>query len=388
MVVQPKIRNNICLNAHPAGCAAQVRRQVEYSKRQQPVSGPKNVLVIGSSTGYGLASRIVASFSCAASTIGIFYEKPGDGTKVGTAGWYNNTAFESIADSEGVYAKSINGDAFSDEVKEQVIELIRRDLSKIDLLVYSLASPVRTDPDTGQTFRSVIKPIGSAFSSKTLSAMTGEIDSFRLDPATPEEIDSTVKVMGGEDWARWIKHLDAAGVLDYNFMTIAYSYIGAPSTNPMYRDGTIGKAKQHLEQTAHDLTETLAGIGGRAYVSVNKAIVTRASAVIPVVPLYISLLFKVMKKKGIHEDCIHQIYRLFQDRLFAEGPLSLDAEGRIRVDELEMREDVQSEVQELWERTTNENIKELADLDGYWNAFLRFHGFGVNGIDYEADVTV
>lgn len=345
-------------------------------------------MIIGSSTGYGLASRIVASFSCRAPTIGVFYEKPGDGNKVGTAGWYNNVAFERIAESEDVYAKSINGDAFSDEVKEQVTEIIRRDLSKIDLLVYSLASPSRADPDTGQTHRSVIKPIGSAFSSITLNAMTGEIDSFSLEPATQEEIDSTVKVMGGEDWARWIGHLYAAGVLDDRFLTVAYSYIGAPSTNPMYRDGTIGRAKQHLEQTAHGLTETLESIGGRAYVSVNKAIVTRASAVIPAVPLYISLLFKVMKKKGVHEDCIHQIYRLFQDRLYTEGPLLLDEEGRIRVDELEMREDIQAEVQELWERTTNENIKELADLDGYWNAFLRFHGFGVNGIDYEADVRV
>ena len=388
MVVQPKIRNNICLNAHPEGCAAQVLRQIEYSKKQKPISGPNNALIIGSSTGYGLASRIVASFSCRAPTIGVFYEKPGDGNKVGTAGWYNNVAFERIAESEDVYAKSINGDAFSDEVKEQVTEIIRRDLSKIDLLVYSLASPSRADPDTGQTHRSVIKPIGSAFSSITLNAMTGEIDSFSLEPATQEEIDSTVKVMGGEDWARWIGHLYAAGVLDDRFLTVAYSYIGAPSTNPMYRDGTIGRAKQHLEQTAHGLTETLESIGGRAYVSVNKAIVTRASAVIPAVPLYISLLFKVMKKKGVHEDCIHQIYRLFQDRLYTEGPLLLDEEGRIRVDELEMREDIQAEVQELWERTTNENIKELADLDGYWNAFLRFHGFGVNGIDYEADVRV
>ena len=388
MVVQPKIWNNICLNAHPEGCSSQVLWQIEYSKRQKPISGPKKALIIGSSTGYGLASRIVASFSCAAPTIGVFYEKQGDGTKVGTAGWYNNAAFERMADSEDVYAKSINGDAFSDEVKEQVIEFIRRDLSKIDLLVYSLASPVRTDPDTGQTYRSVIKPIGSAFSSKTLNAMIGEIDSFQLEPATQEEIDSTVKVMGGEDWARWIRHLDAAGVLDDRFQTIAFSYIGAPSTNPMYRDGTIGRAKLHLERTAHDLMETLASIGGQAFVSVNKAIVTRASAVIPAVPLYISLLFKVMKKKGVHEDCIHQIYRLFSDRLYTDGPLLLDDAGRIRVDELEMREDIQAEVQELWERATNENIKELADLDGYWNAFLRFHGFGVKGIDYEADVTV
>lgn len=387
MVIEPKIRNNICLNAHPAGCEEQVSRQIRFSKTRGHFSGPRHALIIGSSTGYGLASRIVSSFCCKAPTIGVYYEKAAEGSRTGTAGWYNNVAFERIAKDEGIYAQSINGDAFSDEVKERVAAMIKKEFGKIDLLVYSLAAPVRTDPDTGQVYRSVIKPIGETFSSKTLNATSREVSSFSLDAATPEEIAATVKVMGGEDWTRWIDHLRNSELIDDGFLTVAYSYIGAPATSPMYREGTIGKAKEHLEQTAHALTEILEKTGGRAYVSINKAIVTRASAVIPAVPLYISLLFKVMKEKHINENCVHQIYRLFRDKLYSGSPVPVDEQGRIRIDDLEMRQDVQEEVQDLWNRIANENLRELADLDGYWKAFLQFHGFEVKGVDYSENVS-
>ena len=386
MVITPMVRNNVCMNAHPLGCASQVRRQIEYARQRPLTNGPKSVLVIGSSTGYGLASRIVAGFSSGATTYGIYFERPGADRRSGSAGWYNNIAFESIAAEEGVSALSINGDAFSDSVKEQTIKLIRDNTGTVDLVVYSLAAPVRTDPETGTTHRSVIKPIGDVFAAKTLDSMTGEFFDFSLDPATDEEIEDTIKVMGGEDWERWIDALSEAGVLADGVLTVAYSYIGPPATGPMYRNGTIGRAKEHLEATAKLLDKRLNAAGGRALVSVNKALVTRASAVIPLVPLYISILFRVMKNRGIHEDCIHQVDRLFAEKLYGCGGIPTDPEGRIRLDDLEMRSDVQAEVRELWAKLTEENLREVADFDGYWSAFLGFHGFGLDGIDYEADV--
>lgn len=381
------IRNNICLNAHPLGCDKQVADQIDYVQEQGEIYGPKNVLVIGSSTGYGLASRIVAAFACNAKSIGVYYERPGSDKRSGSAGFYNDLAFIRAAEKDGPAAWSINGDAFSDEVKEQVISTIRKNLGQVDLVVYSLAAPVRTDPDTGKTYRSVIKPIGERYCAVTLDSASGRFVDFELEPATQEEIHATVKVMGGEDWERWIDALKNAHALTEDATTVAYSYIGPLATHKMYRLGTIGKAKEHLEETAHRLDQLLAQDGGQAFVSVNKALVTRASAVIPVVPLYISLLFKVMKNRGIHENCIHQMYRLFRDRLYAGGDVATDEERRIRMDDYEMREEVQSEVDLLWTRLTEENLKELADFDGYWDAFLQFHGFGVDGVDYEAEVT-
>jgi enoyl-[acyl-carrier protein] reductase / trans-2-enoyl-CoA reductase (NAD+) len=386
MVITPMVRNNICMNAHPVGCAFQVERQIDYARRRPLSNGPKSVLVIGSSTGYGLASRIVAGFSSGATTYGIFYERPGASKRSGSAGWYNNIAFEEIAAQEKLSAFSINGDAFSDDVKERTIKLIQDNTGSVDMVIYSLAAPLRTDPDTGTTHRSVIKPIGEGFAATTLDSMTGEFIDFSLDPATDDEIAATIKVMGGEDWERWIEALTEGGVLAHGAVTVAYSYIGPPATGPMYRNGTIGRAKEHLEATAKTLDSRLGVIGGKAVVSVNKALVTRASAVIPVVPLYISILFRVMKNKGIHEDCIHQVDRLFADKLYGGGDITTDEEGRIRLDDLEMRTDVQAEVKELWSGLTEENFRELADFDGYWSAFLGFHGFGIDGIDYEADV--
>ncbi|MBT3274856.1 MAG: trans-2-enoyl-CoA reductase family protein [Spirochaetales bacterium] len=386
MIITPMVRNNICMNAHPDGCASQVLRQIEYAKKYPMTNGPKNVLVIGSSTGYGLASRIVSAFSSGAATYGIFYEREGGEKRSGSAGWYNNISFEKLAREEGLKSHSINGDAFSDQVKEQAVSLIRENSGTVDMVIYSLAAPVRVDPVSGETHRSVIKPIGNSFSSRTLDSMTGDFIDFHLDPATDEEIAATIKVMGGEDWERWIQLLGDEGVLDPHALTVAYSYIGPPATKAMYRDGTIGRAKEHLEETARRLNARMGESGGSAYVSVNKALVTRASAVIPVVPLYISLLFGVMKTKNIHEDCIQQIVRLYSDKLFNERDVPVDEMDRIRMDDLEMREDVQAEVDELWSKITVENFKNLADFDGYWKAFLQFHGFGVDQIDYSVDV--
>ncbi len=386
MIIKPMIRNGVCMNAHPEGCRIQVERQIEYVKNQESIKGPKNVLVVGSSTGYGLASRIVSTFGCNANTIGLYYERPGSEKRSGTSGWYNSIAFDKAASREGYLSSSINGDAFSDEIKEKTINTIKESFGPIDLLVYSLAAPIRTDPETGETYRSVIKPIEDPFISKSCDPMTGETQDVRVEPATEEEIAATVKVMGGEDWDRWIRQLNDAGVLADGIKTVAYSYIGPPSTQGVYRDGTIGRAKAHLEKTAIDLSNYLSGNSGQAFVSVNKALVTRASAVIPVVPLYISLLYKVMKDRGIHENCIHQIYRLFSDRLYGGGKIPVDAHGRIRMDDLEMREDVQTEVNRLWHLVGNADLEDIADLQGYRKTFLEFHGFGVDGIDYEKDV--
>jgi enoyl-[acyl-carrier protein] reductase/trans-2-enoyl-CoA reductase (NAD+) len=386
MVIQPKVRGFICTTAHPVGCARHVEQQIEYVKSQGKVNGPKKVLVIGASTGYGLASRIVAAFGCEAATIGVFFEKPASDTRTATAGWYNTAAFEKAAREAGLYAKSINGDAFSDEIKQQTIDLIKQDLGQVDMVVYSLASPRRTHPKTGELFSSVIKPIGKTFTSKTVNVHTGEVTEVSIEPATEDEIRQTVAVMGGEDWEMWIHALNEAGVLAPGAVTVAYSYIGPELTWAVYRDGTIGRAKDHLEATSHKLDEYLKAIGGSAYVSVNKAVVTQSSSAIPVVPLYISLLFKVMKEKGLHEDCIHQMYRLFKDRVYAGGDVPVDDKRRIRIDDWEMRADVQDAVASLWKQINSDNLEQLSDIAGYRKDFYKLFGFGLDGVNYEEDV--
>jgi len=386
MIITPMIRNNVCMNAHPAGCEAQVRSQIEYAKAHPVENGPRSVLIIGASTGYGIASRIVAAYSAGAVTFGLFFERPGSEKRSGSAGWYNNRVFERAAHDDGLAAYGVNGDAFSDEIKHRIVDLIREKTGTVDMVVYSLASPMRIDPDTGITYRSVIKPIGEPFEARTIAPETGEVTKAHVEPATGEEIEATVKVMGGEDWLRWIDLLNDENVLAERTITMAYSYIGPSFTSGIYREGTIGKAKDHLEETAATINGKLKNSGGRAFVSVNKALVTKASAVIPVVPVYISALYKVMKAKGIHEDCIHQIVRLFTERLYAPGEVPVDDKGRIRLDDLEMRRDVQTKVAHLMNESADEELKEVIDFDGYWAAFLRFHGFGIEGVDYAADV--
>ena len=386
MVIEPKIRKNICLNAHPLGCAAQVKAQINYIKGRDRIKGPTRVLVIGASNGYGLAARIVSTFSSGAATIGVGYERPSTETKTGTAGWYNIEAFKKEVEGEGYKAWNINGDAFSKEVKSRASEVIKDNLGAVDLLVYSIAAPRRIDPETGEIYSSVIKPIGENFTSKTVDFLTGEVKEITAEPATAEEIAQTVKVMGGEDWALWTKTLREADLLAENFITVAFSYIGPDFTNPIYRHGTIGRAKAHLEESAAEINKLVAPLRGRSIISVNKALVTRASAVIPAVPLYISLLYKVMKVKKLHEGCIHQMYRLYGDYLFSGGALRTDHKGRIRLDDWEMREDVQKEVARLWEMVTTENMSELSDIDGFRAEFLRHHGFGMPGVDYGKDI--
>lgn len=386
MIIQPKIRGFICTTAHPDGCAAHVKEQVDYVKSQPKVDGPKKVLVVGSSTGYGLASRIAATFGAGADTIGVFFERPASGNRTATAGWYNTAAFDKLAKEEGRRAFHLNGDAFSDELKQQTIELIRKEFGQIDLLVYSLASPRRTHPKTGETFTSVLKPIGKPFTNKTVNTQTGEVTEITLDPANEEEIRQTIAVMGGEDWKMWIDALAEAGVLENQFKTVAYSYIGPEITHAVYREGTIGRAKDDLEQTAQVLTNQLSALGGKAYVSVNKALVTQSSSAIPVVPLYMSLLFQVMKEQGTHEGCPEQMYRLFAEQLYAAGGPKLDDAGRIRLDDLEMKPDVQAKVDQLWQSVNSDNLQEISDFEGYQKDFLKLFGFGWDSVDYEADV--
>ncbi|TVR60668.1 MAG: trans-2-enoyl-CoA reductase family protein [Spirochaetaceae bacterium] len=388
MILQPMIRNNICMNAHPVGCAVHVREQIEYVRGREKIEMPKRVLVIGSSAGYGLASRITAAFAGGAGTIGVAYEKPASGKRPATVGWYNTEVFEKAARENGLVAESVIGDAFSDEVKQEVIEKIKALLGQVDLVVYSLASGVRTDPKTGETYRSALKPIGGEYTAKSIDPMSGVVADVTIQPATDEETESTVKVMGGEDWELWVEALLGAGVLADGAITVAYSYIGPEVTRAVYRDGTIGKAKEHLEKSAAGIDRRLTDIGGHAYVSVNKALVTRSSAVIPVVPLYLASLFRVMKEKGLHEGCIEQMYRLFSERLYAGGEVPVDGDGRIRLDDWEMRDDVQQAVAALWDRVTTENVGELIDIESYKTEFLNIHGFGYDSVDYDADVEV
>ncbi len=386
MIIEPRMRGFICLTAHPEGCRQNVKNQIAYVQSKPIANGPKKVLVIGASTGFGLASRITAAFGSQAATIAVFFEKPPKDGKTASPGWYNSAAFDDLAHQSGLYAKSINGDAFSNEIKQKTFELIKTDLGQVDLVIYSLASPVRTHPVTGTQHRSVLKPIGSTFSNKTVDFHTGKVSTISIEPAQPEEIENTVAVMGGEDWAMWMEQLKAAGLLSTGAITVAYSYIGPALTEAVYRKGTIGAAKDHLEKTAFSITESLKSINGKGYVSVNKALVTQASSAIPVIPLYISLLYKVMKEKHIHEGCIEQIQRLFQDRLYSNKEVPLDVNGRIRIDDWEMREDVQNAVAKLWDQSDTESLGSIGDLAGYKTDFLQLFGFDVKGIDYSADV--
>lgn len=387
MIVDAKIRGFICTTAHPEGCAQNVRRQIACVREGGSFGSGVRALVLGSSTGYGLASRIALAYGAGAATIGVAYDKPASANRCATAGWYNTAAFESCAAADGLYAESINGDAFSNEVKAQVIDRIRKDLGQVDVVVYSLASPVRVDPESGERYHSVIKPLGAPFTNKNIDVARRTVDTVTVEPATEEEAAATVKVMGGEDWALWIRALKDAGVLASGVKTVAYNYIGPEITHAVYRAGTIGRAKKDLEETAQRLREELGELGGNAYVSVNKALVTQASAAIPVVPLYISILFKVMKEKGLHEGCIQQMVRLFRDRLLVDQPV-VEADGLIHVDDWEMREDVQSAVNAAWSAITTENLDELADVDGYQTDFYQLFGFRVPGVDYSADVDI
>lgn len=384
MVIEPRMRGFICLTAHPDGCVQNVKNQIQYVLDKGKFEGAKKVLVIGASTGFGLASRITSAFGNDAATIGVFFEKEPALGKTATPGYYNSAAFELEAQKADLYAKSINGDAFSNEIKEQTIELIKKDLGQIDLVIYSLASPVRQHPTTGVLHRSTLKPIGGLFTNKTVDFHSGKVSDVSIEPATQEDIDNTVVVMGGEDWSMWMKALKNAGVLANGAKTIAYSYIGPEVTAAVYRRGTIGQAKNHLEATAFDITKDLSDVNGKAYVSVNKALVTQASSAIPVVPLYISLLFKIMKQKGIHEGCIEQMYRMYKERVFVEQ-VPVDAEGRIRIDDWEMREDVQEEISKLWDKVSTETLNELGDLETYKNDFHTLFGFGLNTIDYKSE---
>ncbi len=385
MIIEPRMRGFICLTAHPAGCEQNVKNQIEYVKSKGAINGAKKVLVIGASTGFGLASRISSAFGSDAATIGVFFEKPPMPGKTASPGWYNSAAFEKEAHKAGLYAKSINGDAFSNEVKQQTIDLIKADLGQVDLVIYSLASPVRTNPNTGVTHRSVLKPIGATFSNKTVDFHTGKVSEVSIDPCSGDDIENTIAVMGGEDWAMWIDALKAENLLSPGATTVAYSYIGPEVTEAVYRKGTIGRAKDHLESTAFTISDSLADINGKAYVSVNKALVTQASSAIPVIPLYISLLYKTMKEKGIHEGCIEQIQRLYQQRLFNGAEVPVDDKGRIRIDDWEMREDVQANVAKLWPEATTENLAEIGDLEGYRKDFYNLFGFDLAGVDYKAD---
>lgn len=386
MVIQPKIRGFICTNAHPIGCAEHVNEQIAYVKQHGAVcDGPKNVLVIGASTGYGMASRITAAFGSGAKTLGIFFEKEPTDAKTGSAGWYNTAAFEQAANAEGLWNKHLNGDAFTDELKAQAIDIIRREMGKIDLVVYSLAAPRRKDPVTGEVHSSVLKPIGQPYTAKNLNTSKREIEEVSVEQASEEEIYHTVKVMGGEDWERWMDQLDAAGVLADSCQTVAYTYIGKELTWPIYGKATIGKAKEDLDRAAAAISSKLAVLNGKAYVASLKALVTQASSAIPIMPLYISLLYRVMKQQGTHEGCIEQIYGLFQQGLYKEAPVT-DEAGRLRMDGKELSEEVQSKVASLWDQVTTENIDSLTDYKGYHNEFLRLFGFGYADVDYDADV--
>lgn len=388
MLIQPKVRGFICTTAHPEGCAQHVAEQIQYVKQHHPIiNGPKKVLIIGASTGFGLASRITAAFGAGAQTIGVFFEKEAEGKRTASAGWYNTAAFEKAAHQAGLYAKSINGDAFSDEIKAKTIELIQQDWhGEVDLIIYSLASPRRRHPVSGEVFSSVLKPLGKTFTGKTVDVMNGIVSNVSIEPATTEEIEQTVAVMGGEDWQMWIDALAAAKLLAKGATTVAYSYIGPELTFPIYREGTIGRAKADLEKTAKILDKKLASIDGHAYVSVNKALVTQASAAIPVVPLYVSILFKIMKAKNLHEDTIEQMYRLFAERLYTKDKkVAVDTDGLIRIDDYEMRPDVQAEVAKIWQSINSDNIASLADLAGYRHDFYKLFGFEMAGVDYTAE---
>jgi enoyl-[acyl-carrier protein] reductase/trans-2-enoyl-CoA reductase (NAD+) len=385
MIIEPRMRGFICLTSHPVGCAQSVKNQIDYIKSKGAINGPKKVLVIGASTGFGLASRITSAFGSEAATIGVFFEKAPSAGKPGSPGWYNSAAFETEANKAGLYAKSVNGDAFSNEIKRQTLDLIKADLGQVDLVIYSLASPVRLHPVTGVLHRSVLKPIGATYTNKTVDFHTGIVTDISIAPCQDDDIANTVAVMGGEDWSMWMEALKAENLLAPGVKTVAYSYIGPSLTEAVYRKGTIGRAKDHLEATAFSISDSLKSIDGEAFVSVNKALVTQASSAIPVIPLYISLLYKIMKEEGIHEGCIEQIQRLYQERLYTGNSIPTDDKGRIRIDDWEMRDDVQEKVATLWKQATTENLPEIGDLQGYKQDFLNLFGFGFDGVDYKAD---
>ena len=387
MIVKPRIRGFVCITSHPTGCEANVREQAAYAKEHAVEDGPKKVLVVGSSTGYGLSSRITAAFGCGADTLGVYFERPGGDGRTGTAGWYNSLAFGKVAKESGVKAIDLNGDAFSNEIKEEAIRLLREEIGPVDLFVYSLASPRRTDPTNGETYKACLKPIGGVYVNKNLNTDKAAVEEVTINPATDEDILHTQKVMGGEDWELWTDALLEANLLADGAKTVAYSYVGPQVTQPIYRNGTIGKAKKHLENTAAELDGKLSkSCGGAAYVAVNKAVVTQASSAIPVVPLYVSILFKLMKEAGSHEGCIEQIVRLFRDRLYLNGETPVDEDGRLRVDDWEMDPAIQEKVKETWPQVTTENLQELTDFEGYQAEFLKLFGFGSDGVDYEAEV--
>ena len=387
MIIKPRVRGFVCITAHPAGCAAHVREWIDVVKSRGSIKGgPKKVLVIGASTGYGLASRIAAAFGSGADTLGIFYERPSEEGRCATPGWYNSIATTLEARKAGLYAKNINGDAFSDEIKQQALATIRADLGQVDLVVYSLASPRRVHPRTGVVHKSVLKPVGAPYSNKTVDTDKGVVSQITIDPANDQEIADTIKVMGGEDWELWIEALAGAGLLADGAQSVAYSYIGPEVTWPIYKNGTIGLAKNDLERAARAIDARLKARGGRAFISVNKALVTQASSAIPVVPLYISILYRIMKEKGLHEGCIEQIQRLFASRMYAPGGPAFDEGGRVRMDDLEMRPEVQSEVAAIWPEATTENLAALTDIAGYRSEFLKLFGFGLGGVDYDAEV--
>lgn len=386
MVIKPKIRGFICTNAHPVGCAVNVRRQIDYVQQQEKINhGPKRVLVIGSSTGYGLATRIVSTFAAGAKTLGVCFEKEPTEKRTGTAGWYNTAAFHEAAEDAGVYAKTLNGDAFSDELKEQVIAAIQADMGQVDLVVYSLASPKRKDPESGEVFSSTLKPVGQAYTTKTYDTDKDKVHDISLDPATEDEIAQTVKVMGGEDWERWIKALHDAGVLAEGCKTTAYTYIGKKLTWPIYGHATIGQAKEDLDRAAAALRSNYDDISLEAYVSGLKALVTQASSAIPVMPLYISLMYNVMKEEGTHEGCIEQAYRLLSEGLYHAQP-ELDDAHRLRMDGKETNDKTQAKIEALWDQVSQDNFHQLADYAGYHQDFLNLFGFGFNNVNYEEDV--
>lgn len=384
MIVEPKVKGFICTTAHPSGCREGVKRQIAYCKEKGMAEGPKKVLVIGASTGYGLASRIAVTYGYGADTIGVAFEKESNGRRTATAGWYNTKAFEEFATEDGYYAKSFNGDGFSKEMKDKVIETIRRDWGKVDMVVYSMAAPRRTLAD-GTTVSSVLKTVGTALTNKTIDLRNNEIREVTVPVANEEEIKNTIKVMGGEDWEDWIRALADADVLADQAVTLAYSYIGPEVTHAIYKDGSIGQAKKHLYETSKKLTEKFSDKGLNAYVSVNKALVTQSSAAIPIVPLYISLLYRIMKEKGLHEGCIEQMQRLYTDKLPGK---KTDPDGFFRLDDWELREDVQNEITALWSEVTTENISELGDIDGYWEDFYHMFGFKYDHVDYGEDVEI
>ena len=386
MIIKPRVRGFMCVTTHPTGCDANVKRQIDYVKAQGQIDGlPKRVLVIGASTGYGLASRISAAFGAGSSTLGIFFEKPGSERKPGTAGWYNSASFHQHAEAEGLYAKSINGDAFSDEVKQQTIDIIKEDLGQVDLVVYSLASPRRQHPKTGEVFNSTLKPIGKSVTQRCVNTDKKIIEDVTVDAATEEEIANTVTVMGGEDWEMWIDTLADAGVLAEGAKTTAYTYIGEKVTWDIYWHGTIGRAKQDLDLRVKNIRQRLSTLNGDARVSVLKAVVTQASSAIPVMPLYLALLFKVMKAEGTHEGCIEQVYGLLKESLYGAEPY-VDDEGRLRADRKELAAHVQKEVEENWPQVTSENLMSISDIAGYQREFMNLFGFEIDGVDYDAEV--